>query len=69
MVTEYLERPSPKNPQGRWVVIANDRVVCKPRPYPCTDGDGTTLDEPVLHKLAFIRTRTARTGTWAWSGI
>ena len=47
LVTEYLERPSPKNPEGSWVVMANRRRVVPDRPYP-TDGES-----PVLRKLAY----------------
>lgn len=54
MVTDYLERPSAKEPQGRWVTIANKTVICEEKPFPCVDGEGNTVDEPVLHKLAFI---------------
>jgi hypothetical protein len=46
-VTEYLERPSPTFPEGRWLTLANGRVIAGVgnvggetvfRPYPC-DGD------------------------------
>lgn len=53
LVTEYLERPSRSNPQGRWITIANNRVIVEERPYPCTDHEGNVLDEPVLHKLTY----------------
>jgi hypothetical protein len=53
MVTHYLERPCPKYPQGRWIVMANKRVICKERAYPCVDGEGEPVDEPILHKLSY----------------
>lgn len=53
MVTEYLERPCAKYPEGRWLTIANDRVIVGERPYPCTDGDGEVIDEPVIHRLSY----------------
>jgi hypothetical protein len=61
MVYDYLERPSLKYPDGRWLTLANARVICgieqgaggEPgfRAYPCVDGEGHVTDEPVLHKL------------------
>lgn len=54
MVTEYLERPSAKNPNGRWITIANGRQISEERAYPCSDGYGETIDEPILHKLAYF---------------
>ena len=53
LVTDYLERPSPKFPAGRWLVMANNRVIRNVHPYPCLDGKGSYVDEPVLHKLAY----------------
>lgn len=53
LVSHYLERPSPNNPEGAWVTMANDRVIVQKRPYPCMDGEGKILDEPVLHKLTY----------------
>jgi hypothetical protein len=53
LVTDYLERPSPTNPKGMWLTMANGRVIVEARPYPCMDGDGNILDEPVLHKLTY----------------
>jgi hypothetical protein len=54
MVTEYLERPSPQNRQGRRLIMANGRLIAPPEAYPCTDAKGEYLDEPVLHKLTYI---------------
>lgn len=53
LVTEYLERPTSKQPNGRWITMANGRVIIPERPYPCVDGTGKVLDEPVLHKLHY----------------
>ncbi len=53
LVTDYLERPSPKFPAGRWLVLANKRVIRNMHPYPCMDGKGNYIDEPVLHKLSY----------------
>lgn len=61
---DYLERPCPKYPQGRWLTIANKRVISGiaqaqngegqiTRPYPLTDQEGNPLDEPVLHRLSY----------------
>lgn len=53
LVTEYLERPNKNRPNGRWITMANNRVIIPERPYPCRDGEGKTLDEPVLHELHY----------------
>jgi hypothetical protein len=53
LVTDYLERPSQKEQDGRWITIANGKVIST-RNYPCEDHEGKVLDEPVLHKLSFI---------------
>jgi hypothetical protein len=52
--TTYLERPCKDYPEGRMLVLANKRQVCKSEPYPCTYADGTVCPEPVLHKLSYI---------------
>jgi hypothetical protein len=54
MVTEFLERPCRLYPQGRRLTIANGKVICPPEDYPLVDSKGQPLDEPVLHKLAYI---------------
>lgn len=51
--THYLERPSRAKPEGRWITMANGRVIIPNRPYPCRDGEGNVLDEPVLHELHY----------------
>jgi hypothetical protein len=53
MVTEYLERPSRARPEGRWITMANGKVIVPERPYPCRDGKGKVLDEPVLHEMHY----------------
>jgi hypothetical protein len=55
LVTEYLERPSPKFADGRRLCMANGRVIAQPGKYPLEGPDGTILDEPVLHKLTVIK--------------
>lgn len=47
IVTEYLERPCPKYPQGRWLTMANDQEILQERPYPGTGSD------PCLRKLSY----------------
>lgn len=54
MVTEYLERPSAAWPRGRRLTMANGKVILPPETYPCVDGRGEPVDEPVLHKLSRI---------------
>jgi hypothetical protein len=54
LVTEYLERPSQRNPKGSRLIVANKRVICPPEPYPLLDSEGKPVDEPVLHKLEGI---------------
>jgi hypothetical protein len=53
LVTEYLERPTRSRPNGRWITLANGRVIIPERAYPCRDGEGKVLDEPVLHELHY----------------
>lgn len=47
LVTDYLERPCPKYPKGRWITMANNRKIAEDRDYP-TEGE-----DPVLRKLSF----------------
>ena len=49
MVTDYLELPTVKNPLGRWVTVANGRLIEEEKAYPCPD-----LGSPVLHKLCYM---------------
>ena len=55
LVTDYLERPCPRYPLGRWVTMANGRIIVPERPYPLSDGDGAPVNEPVLHKLSYAQ--------------
>jgi hypothetical protein len=48
MVTYYLERPTAKNPEGRWLTLVAGEEVCPAKPYP---GDGA---KPCLQKLSYI---------------
>lgn len=54
MVTDYLERPCPKYPQGRRFCVVNGKVVTPPEAYPLLSPDGEVVDEPVLHKIAYL---------------
>jgi len=54
MVTEYLERPCQKYPQGRRLVIVNDKLAVEPMDYPNQDASGQVVDEPPFEKLAYI---------------
>lgn len=36
---EYMEKPCKSYPSGRWLTIANGRVVCPERKYPVPEGD------------------------------
>lgn len=53
MVTEYFERPSRQNPQGRKLMIANDRQIAQPEDFPLVDASGNVCDEPALHQLVY----------------
>lgn len=53
LVTEYLERPTKANPKGKWLTMANGRVIIPQRAYPCRDGENKVLDEPVLLELHY----------------
>ena len=53
MVTEYLERPSAKYPEGRRLVMANNRVIFPEEAYPVSDNEGNVIDEPCLHRLFY----------------
>jgi hypothetical protein len=53
MKTEYFERPCPKYPEGRHLVIANGRQVVPERRYPLRNRKGVVIDEPVPHRLAW----------------
>lgn len=66
MVTDYMERPCAKWPEGRRILVANNRVIVDYRlvepdrsavnpwePYPLRDRQGNILDEPVIHRLSY----------------
>jgi hypothetical protein len=64
MVTEMFERPCPKYPRGRWLTIADGKIIVDARrvdpraeypwqDYPLKDADGTVLDEPLIHRLVY----------------
>jgi hypothetical protein len=66
-LTEFLERPCPKYPDGRRIFIANEVVVVDHRkvdpelkmgtwwePYPYIGSDGEIIDEPVIHRLSWV---------------
>lgn len=53
LVTEYIERPTPKNPNGLFLTIANDKIIFPPESYPVKSPDGYVCDEPVLFKLSY----------------
>lgn len=60
LVSDYLERPCPKYPMGRRLTFANGRLIFPREDYPLQTRDPDTgnmiaVDEPVLHKLAYIR--------------
>lgn len=49
LVYDYLEQPSAKNPDGRWVTFVNGTVLAgEGRAYPCKG-----LGSSVLHKVAY----------------
>jgi hypothetical protein len=64
VVTDFYERPCPRWPRGRWLTVANHRVIVDARridpttdfpwqDYPLLDPDGNVLDEPLLHRLVY----------------
>jgi hypothetical protein len=64
ILTDYLERPCPRWPKGRRIMMANGRVIVDWRlvddqtampwePYPLIDRNGDTIDEPVIHRLVY----------------
>lgn len=54
LVKEYVERPCPKYPNGRRLLIANNRQICPTEDYPFKDAKGKVIDEPCLHPLSYI---------------
>lgn len=66
LLTDYLERPSQKYPQGRRCFVANGRIVVDFRqdlsapedadwyePYPYIDANGDVADGPCIHRLSY----------------
>lgn len=45
--TDYLEKPCPKYPEGRWITLANQQRIFEDRPYPGTG------ESPVLRPLVY----------------
>ncbi len=54
LVRHHLERPSKRYPDGRWLTVANDRVILPEEPFPVRDSRGQAVDEPALLKLSYI---------------
>lgn len=54
LVTEYFERPTPSNPQGKRLKIANGQVICKPEKYPVCNHKGEVMDEPPFVRLSYV---------------
>jgi hypothetical protein len=65
-LTDYLERPSERYPEGRRCWIAGNRIVVDfardpsaPdgadwwEPYPYVDADGVVADEPCIHRISY----------------
>lgn len=53
LVSEYLERPSSKNPRGLRIISAGGRLIFPPEPYPLQTPKGETVDEPCIHRLVY----------------
>ncbi|HET7455388.1 MAG TPA: hypothetical protein VFJ76_07705 [Solirubrobacterales bacterium] len=53
MVTEYLERPCAKWPEGRRLFFANGKVIFPEEPYPLKNVKDEIVDEPCLHRLTY----------------
>lgn len=64
MTTEYFERPCPSYPNGRWLTVAQGKVIVDNRlidprnqtpwqDYPLKDPDGNVVDEPLLLRLVY----------------
>jgi hypothetical protein len=63
-LTEYLERPCPKYPEGDVASSPRTRSSSTTarsttwrtdwyEPYPCMDADGEVVDEPVIHRISY----------------
>jgi len=53
IVTEFLERPCPKYPNGRRMIFANGRTIFPEEDYPLRDHEGNVVDAPCLHRLYY----------------
>jgi hypothetical protein len=66
VLTDYLERPCERYPNGRRCFIAGGRIIVDFRqdptapegadwyePYPYMDANGVVCDEPVIHRLSY----------------
>jgi hypothetical protein len=64
MVSDLYERPCPQYPRGRWMTIAEGRIIIDARlidpraeypwqDYPVEDPDGNVVDEPLIHRLVY----------------
>jgi hypothetical protein len=53
MVTEYLERPCAKWPEGRRLFFANSKVIFPEETYPLKNVAGEVVDEVCLHRLTY----------------
>jgi hypothetical protein len=53
LITEYIERPCAKWPEGRRLFFASKRQIFREETYPLQDKDGHAIDEPPLHRLTY----------------
>ncbi len=64
LVSDFMERPCPDWPEGRRILVANNRVIVDNRlidpttsnpfeHYPLCDSKGRVLDEPCIHRLSW----------------
>ena len=53
IITEYFQRPSPEEPDGLKMVIANGGQIYETEPFPVRDGQNKILDEPPFLRLAY----------------
>lgn len=54
LVTDYLERPTPEHPQGRWLTLANGKLIFPEAEYPLKDSKGESIDGPCIHRLSYM---------------
>lgn len=53
VVTEYFERPSVQEPEGKRCTYANKKLIYPEDTYPLRGPDGV-IDEPCLHRVSYI---------------